>query len=207
MAPGEGKPYASDHVILVPGPTKEVAVIRRKYARFIRARGAIGPYDIARELNAEGIGAAHGGLWSPFSVRKVLTSPKYAGTLVWAKTTQRLRTSPRRQPEDAWVVKEDAFQPIIDRRMFEQAQAVFRRRADHRIPKEKLLRSLQRVLARYGHISPKLMNRRCSSYGLSTYRRYLGSMKNIYDHFGLTYRQGRFSGRLEARKPSGFATR
>ena len=200
LAPGEFKPYPTDHVALVPGPANEIAVVRRIYDRFVRARGSIGPYDIARELNAGGVGAVHGGPWTPFSVRKLLTSRKYAGTLVWARTTQKLRTTVKPQPKSDWVVKEGAFQPIITPRVFEQAQTVFQKRADRRIAKEKLLRSLQGVLARHGRLCSKLMNCGSSSYGLSTYQRYLGSMRNIYDHFGLSYCPGAFGGRIRGEK-------
>jgi len=196
LVPGESKPYAGDHIILVPGPAKEVAVVRRIYDRFIRARGRIGPYDIARELNREGIAAGHGGPWSPFAVKQVLTNPKYAGTLAWARTTQLLRTNSRRKPKGDWIIKEGAYPAIVDQHTFERAHNVFRKRADQRIPKEKLLRSLQRVLDKYGYLSQRLMNRKFSSYGLSTYQRYLGSMQDIYGHFGLTYHKGVFTGRV-----------
>lgn len=195
LSPGEMKPFVSDHVTLVPGPEKELAVLRRIYYRFIRARGTISTYDIARELNNDGIPAVHGGAWSPFLVRKVLKDPKYTGTLVWARTTQRLLTNPKRKPTNEWVIKEQAYEPIIDRDTFEKAQEVFQWRATHVVSEEDLLRGLKRILARYGRISEALVNQKTAGYALSTYQKRFGSMRQVYQLLGCSYQEEIFLAR------------
>ena len=195
LSPGQDKPYATDHVTLVPGPKKEVAILRRIYETFLGGRGNVGPYDIARQLNRDCIPASHGGPWTPFAVRQVLTNPKYAGVLVWAKTTQRLRTKNKRQPRSVWVINEHAYQPIIRKLDFARAQAVFKKRSEKLIPEHALIQNLQKILSRHGELRQSLISRKTGRFGLSTYQRRFGSMQRIYDLFGLQYPAGLFEGR------------
>ena len=160
LANGQCKPYATDHVTLVPGPEKEVALVRRIYDTFLRARGKIGACEIARELNRNGIPAANGGPWSPFAVRQVLTHPKYVGVQIWAKTTQKLRTKMKPTPNNEWIINKQAYEPIIDARTFDRAQALFVKRSERLIPEQELIRSLQRILSRHGELRQGLMNRK-----------------------------------------------
>ena len=201
LAAGQRKPYATDHVVLVPGPKKEVAVVRRIYRMFLRARGNIGPNDIARTLNRDCIPAAGGRPWTPFAVRQVLTHPKYVGALVWARTTQKLRTKPRRQPKNEWVINEHAHEPIVARRDSEQARAVFKKRSERVTPERELIRNLQRILSKHGELKQTLINRKTGSFALSTYQRRFGSMQRLYDLLNLQYPGSRIGGSCWGMQP------
>ena len=55
-------------------------------------------------------------------MRRILTNEEYAGTLVYNRTTQKLRTPSRHNPPDQWVKTADAFAPVVDRAVFDAAQ-------------------------------------------------------------------------------------
>ena len=83
VARGEHKSIATDRVILVPGPAKEIAVVKRIYRDYINRD--MGGNSIAAALNAEGIRSETGRPWSRAMVTRVLTLEKYVGDNVWGK--------------------------------------------------------------------------------------------------------------------------
>ena len=110
-----------------------------------------------------------GGHGLRFTVREVLRNPKYAGVLVWSKSTQKLRTKARPTPNRTGLVNKDAFEPIIDQRTFAAAQSLFKMRANRTIPKQELIRSLKRLLAKYGCLSAAMLERTRGKFSPSTY--------------------------------------
>ena len=197
----EFKPFVRDRVTLVLGPSSEVAVVRHIYRTFLQGRGKVGFSDIANELNQCGTKSDQGGRWTPFTVREVLRNPKYAGVLVWPKSTQKLRTKARPTPKQEWIVDKDAYEPIIDQRTFSRAQSLFKLRANRAIPKAELIRSLKTLLAKQGHLSASMLEANKGKYAPSTYLRRLGTMQDIYALLNLDYSSG-----LLAPRPLAHAT-
>jgi DNA invertase Pin-like site-specific DNA recombinase len=76
--------------------------------------------EIVKELNGEGICGPKGRGWSKTTIHKILTNEAYAGVLVWGKTSVR-----NLEP----VRVEDAWPAIIDKDIFEKAQAMLKSRA------------------------------------------------------------------------------
>ena len=74
---GEVKGVASGRVILVPGPAKEVSLVRRIYRLFIYDKKSV--ESIVRELNGKGK-ECHCALWTGSRIAGILTNPKYVGT-------------------------------------------------------------------------------------------------------------------------------
>jgi len=80
MEPGQRKALHGYRVVLVPGPAEEVQTVRRIHSLFLVA-GMRMP-TIAGVLNAEGVRAERGALWTRQRVRSVLTNEKYAGDMI-----------------------------------------------------------------------------------------------------------------------------
>jgi DNA invertase Pin-like site-specific DNA recombinase len=73
MKPGEQKSLTTDRVVLIPGPRKEVEVVRQIFT--LAALGN-GPSAIARSLNEQGM-TRYGKSWIHATVRDMVTNPKY----------------------------------------------------------------------------------------------------------------------------------
>jgi DNA invertase Pin-like site-specific DNA recombinase len=187
LSSGERKGFPTDRVILVPGPKKEVEQVRNIYRTFIRANGRIGPSHIAEDLNRKGIKAANGNRWTTQSLRELLSNPKYAGMLVWGRTTQKLCTAVVAKPKDTWLVKENAFARLIDQRTFARAQLLLERRARNLVPDAELLRCLRKILSRQGRISRNQLGKKNGAYSNCTYHRRFGSLRRAYDLVGFKY--------------------
>lgn len=86
LAPGERKSIATDRVILVPGPEREVRSVREIFHMFVSERRSI--REIACELNKKRAPYLGGGSkWNYQAVNKILTHPKYAGCSVFGRTS------------------------------------------------------------------------------------------------------------------------
>lgn len=86
---------------------------------------------IARRLNDEGIVNEFGRPRSAFHVKQVLTNDKYAGTLVFNRSTQRLKSSKRLNTPAKWIKVDSAFEAIVSPDKLEQARQERRRRRRH----------------------------------------------------------------------------
>ncbi|MEX2107652.1 MAG: recombinase family protein [Solirubrobacterales bacterium] len=99
---------AQDERELFPDP-KRAWIIKRIYARYM---AGLGLTAIVRELTAEGIKTRHGARWSPTTAREILMNPVYVGLL---RDGEKLITA--------------THEPIIDRKTWEQAQALRKAKA------------------------------------------------------------------------------
>ena len=102
-------PYGYQKAYVQDGPKKRArlelnppldAVVRRMFDMALERKSTL---DIARALNADGIGTAKGKRWSKTRVHQMLTNEVYAGTLVWgmtAKTDNAARSSGKGLPRN-----------------------------------------------------------------------------------------------------------
>src|SRR5271170_4241608 len=90
LARGERKSIATDRVILVPGPTDEIQVVRDIYRMLISEKRTV--HAIARELNQGGIEYDGESKWDYQAVYAVLSHPKYTGCHVFGQTSSKLYT-------------------------------------------------------------------------------------------------------------------
>jgi site-specific DNA recombinase len=89
----------------------EAAVVREVFAAYV---GGTGPAEIARGLGAR---AGSGRAWTALAVRRMLGNPAYAGVLAYGRR------------RDAMLARaEGAFPAIVDRELWEAAQALRRGR-------------------------------------------------------------------------------
>lgn len=181
LAYGERKSIANEHVILVPGPEKEVATVIRIFREF--ADEHKGPTAIAKGLNEDGIRFVTGSRWDVCTVINVLKNPKYLGMQIWGRTSAFLSGPIVPIPEEQWAVCSNAFEPTISPELFGRAQAEFTR-FTHNLTDEQLLERLKPLLAQHGRLSIKLIERSRCCPGATTYHTRFGSMLNVYRRLG-----------------------
>lgn len=102
-------------------------------------------YDIAKELNALNVPSPtesheirqYGKVkrkkrtyWRSDGIRRIIQNPQYIGSAVYGKTKQMLcENIPLHLiPSDQWEIKENAWEPLVERTVYEQAQALVKER-------------------------------------------------------------------------------
>ena len=181
LADGERKSIATDRVILVPGPSEEVQCVRDIYRMLLSERRSV--YGIAGELNRRGIEYSGTSKWDYLAVSNILTHPKYAGCHVYGRTAQKLYTPSIRLARENWTVTPGAYQPIVDRATFDQAQRVLAARTINQSD-DKLLEHLRALLAKKGRLSLALIQSCSYTASPTTYARRFGSLRDAYGRIG-----------------------
>lgn len=176
LEPGEHKGRPTDRIILVPGPKKEVAVIRRMYEMALHMRFG----EIRKVLNAQGVPYLNGRKWTWFGVADVLTNPKYCGCVAWNRTTQKLRSKVRQVPPAEWIIKPGAFAPIINRETFDSVQRAHRNR-NGRKSNEEILGRIKQSVEKTGYLSSDTLARMRGILAPSRCKVRFGSLRKIYE--------------------------
>ena len=172
LAPGEHKSIQTDRVILVPGPAEEVATVRRIYRLFIADRRSEG--EIAHVLNESGAGT-----WSRSTVRQVLTNEKYIGHNVYNRISYKLKEKRVRNPPEALVRRNDAFEAIVEPSDFYTAQGIILER-HRKISNDEMLGRLRELLERHGRLSALLIDEADAGPSSAVYRQRFGSLLEAY---------------------------
>lgn len=180
LAPGEYKSIATDRVILVPGPPREIATVHRIYRDYLE-RG-MGYVAIAKALNREGVQSESGRPWSRAVVKRILISDKYVGDNVWGRSSFKLQIARRRNPRDTWARFDGAFEGIISRSLFEKAQRVRAARAAL-VTNEQVVARLQAIYRKHGRITARLV-KKDGFVGLASVRKRFGSLITAYELAG-----------------------
>jgi DNA invertase Pin-like site-specific DNA recombinase len=178
---GEHKSLTTDRVILVLGPRVEVERVREIFSL---ALGGLGCTAIARDLNQRGKFKRSGRPWYHRDVYNIVTNPKYAGSNVWYRGTQRLREKRSAVEPQRWINKRDAFAPIVDHETFDRAQAALPRRSDSLWSNEEILKKLRRLLASKGYLSESLILRTSGMPGTDTLHHHFGTYRQLYEAVG-----------------------
>jgi DNA invertase Pin-like site-specific DNA recombinase len=165
---GQRKSLEEEHVVLIPGPAEEVAVVRRIFAMAIAGDS---PIKIADTLNVEGVPFAEfRKSWAYQNVRNLIKNPVYTGRNTWGRSNQRLHRKIIHRPPSEWVFRPDAFTRFISQEVFEEAQRALK----HERTDEELLQLLRDVWEKEGSLSQQV---------LATSRRY-PSYTNLRTRFG-----------------------
>jgi DNA invertase Pin-like site-specific DNA recombinase len=179
LSTGERKSIATDRVVLVPGPSSEVFWVREIYRLFISEHRTFA--SIATELDQRGAPSLKGKRWSDHAVKKILTHPKYKGTAIYNRTTERLCSKSRKVPASEWIVVPNAFESLVDPTTFDTAQETLRQKFWHR-SNEQVLEQLKSILKKHGCLSTSILQ----PYGLSPggLNHRFGSLIRAYDLIG-----------------------
>ena len=151
---GQRKSLLTERVILMPGPEDECQIVHWIYDQFI---AGISETDIAIQLNAQGVKTNFGRLWTRGTVCEVLTNEKYVGNNLFNRTSGKMKSKAKPNPESEWVRKERAFEPIVDMERFYTVQGIYRER-NKKTTDEELLQGLRDLYARQGRLSALIID-------------------------------------------------
>lgn len=151
---GQRKSIQNQRVTLTATDSEEAHVVTRIFTDFVEKN--LTEKQIAKALNNEGIRSPGGIGWSRASIRNVLRNEKYLGTIVYNRTTQKLKTPRRPNPEEKWVRTPEAFDGLIESELFERAQSRFQQRKEKYDP-ENMLKGLRAVYDEHQFVRPALL--------------------------------------------------
>jgi DNA invertase Pin-like site-specific DNA recombinase len=180
---GEHKSIQTDRVILVPGPANEVETVRRMYRAFVE-EGKL-EREIAATFNAGGIATDLGRPWTRGTVHQVLINEKYVGNNVWNRVSFKLKKKRVRNSPAMWVRADGVFDPVVDRDLFEAAQAIIRERS-RRLSNEEMLDMLQHLFQARGYLSGLVIDQTDHLPSSSAYQSRFGSLLRAYQLVGFT---------------------
>jgi hypothetical protein len=99
----------------------------------------------------------------------VLTNPKYVGANIYNRRSFKLKHKRVHNPAQMWIWKEDAFEPIVEAAVFEQARTTIEVRHQH-LSDEDLLERLKNLLRTRGKLSGLLIDEMDDMPSSSCYR-------------------------------------
>ncbi len=118
---GEHKQIANERVVFAPKHDETTETVKEIFHLFVEKHYLLP--DIVSYLNQKKILSANGNRWDKSKVIKILTNEIYIGTRIYNKTWGRLKQKSHKNPRSEWVVVPDAFEALIDKIIFEKAQA------------------------------------------------------------------------------------
>jgi len=185
LAHGERKSIATDRVILVPGPAREIEEVRGIFRKFTVDRLSL--KAIAHDLNQRGVPSVQNRHWTHSVVASLLSHPKYAGFNVFNRTTGRLGTAPVAVPASDWVLCPEAHEEIVDAKTFALAQGI-RARTVHKT-NEQLLEGLRSLLATKGKLSNQIIDESDGMPSSRTFAYRFGGLRCACEQIGYDWRQ------------------
>lgn len=178
---GDRKSLQTDRVVLVPGPTEEISVVREIYDRFTR-RGET-ERDIAADLNGRGIYSDFDRPWTRATIHQILTNPKYIGTNVYNRQSFKLKQKRIFNPPEMWIMREGAFESIVSTDAFVQARARIHARHQH-LTNDDMLSRLRTLLSNHGSLSGLLIDEADGMPSSSLYASRFGGLHRAYQLIG-----------------------
>ena len=174
---GEQKSIATDRVVLVPGPAQEVALVQQIYRWFVE--DGLVERHIADLLNERRVLSDLGRPWTRGTVHQILINEKYIGNNVWGRTSFKLKQTHRKNPPEAWIRSEGAFEPIVSADTFAAAQAIIEARV-FRMSDEIMLAKLEQLLRNKGMLSGLIIDEMEDLPSSASYASRFGSLLRAY---------------------------
>lgn len=182
MKSGDRKYLTTDHIRVRPGDTKEIAVVRWIFERFLEVKCET---VVAWELNKAKVPTRPGKPWTRVMVGAILRDESYIGNLVFNRRSWKRRQTRTYNPPEQWIRSEGCIEPIVDRDIFVRANKVIRERRVDLTDEEMLLR-LRKTLLKEGRLSINIIDRTPGLPCVATYQTHFGSMRNLYRLLGYT---------------------
>lgn len=182
MKSGDRKYLTTDHIRIRPGDTKEIAVVRWIFERFLEVKCET---VVAWELNKAKVPTRPGKPWTRVMVGAILRDESYIGNLVFNRRSWKLRQTRTYNPPEQWIRSEGCIEPIVDRDIFVRANKVIRERRVDLTDEEMLLR-LRKTLLKEGRLSINIIDRTPGLPCVATCQTHFGSMRNLYRLLGYT---------------------
>ena len=179
---GQRKSLLTERVVLIPGPDAEREAVLWIYDQFI---AGMNETEIAMQLNAQGIANHFNRPWSRGTVREILTNEKYVGNNVFNRTSGKMKSKAKPNPETEWVRKDLAFERIIDPERFYTVQGIYRER-NKKATDEELLQGLRDLYAKQGRLSALIIDESDFLPPSSLFRTRFGGLLRAYRMIGYT---------------------
>lgn len=200
---GEHKSIQTDRVVLVPGPSEEVAIVRWIYRQFVEDRQD--ENCIARELNQRGIKTDLDRPWTKGTVHQILINEKYIGNNVWNHVSFKLKQKRVVNDPGTWVRADGAFQGIVDPKHFDAARAIIEARSHH-LSNDEMLALLRGLYERTGVLSGLIIDESENCPSSKAYQHRFGGLLKAYKLIGFTpdrdYRYIEINRALRQRHPT-----
>jgi DNA invertase Pin-like site-specific DNA recombinase len=177
LAMGQRKSIQNQRVTLAWGDQNQVATIQRIFREFTESLRSLP--EIADGLNRNAIASPGGGMWDTGKIRRILINELYIGTLVYNRTSQKLKTPTRHNPKGEWIRTAGVFDPIVEQAIFERAQTILSQAALRYGP-EFMLAQLERLLREHEYLRPSLLQSDPAAPSPTTYAKKFGSLDAAY---------------------------
>jgi DNA invertase Pin-like site-specific DNA recombinase len=177
----EQKSIQTDRVVLVPGPSDELRVVRDIYREFVENGRT--ESEISQSLNKLGYRTGMGTAWTRGTVHQVLINEKYIGNNVWNRTSFKLKSDHVTNPQSDWVRAEGVFEAVISPVIFQAAQAIICNRS-YRWTDAQMLESLRTLFLKGGFLSGLVIDEAADVPSSSAYRSRFGSLLRSYGLVG-----------------------
>lgn len=194
---GDQKHLQTDRVVLVPGPAAEIELVREIFDMFVTQH--IGPTHIARHLNGRGLRNTRGNQWTTNNIFKLLKNRSYIGELVFNRTSQRLLSKRRPNPRSEWIVKEGAYEPILERGIFERAQRILAHSWSY--TDGELLNYLTAALCVHGRLTSGIIRARTFGPSINAYYYRFGTLAKAFASVGYDRKRRKLVGDPAYRPP------
>jgi DNA invertase Pin-like site-specific DNA recombinase len=178
---GQHKALQSDHVVFVPGPSKEIAVVRRIFRLY--ANYGMGFADIAKYLNRSGIKTQGGGPWSDVPIKRILENEAYIGNYVYGRTKCKLKGKLYAAPPEEWVRCDGALPAIVPKKTFMQARHRMGN-ADTNRSDEYYLIPLRALFKRNGYLTGSMIDAEPDMLSANAYGWRFQGVTNAYARVG-----------------------
>jgi hypothetical protein len=126
-----------------------------------------------------------------------LTSPKYIGTTVYNRTSNKLSEGTVLNPRDQWVCREDAVKPLVKPHVFLEARNIVKRRS-YRPDNYEILEQLSALLKRTGKLSQRIISKEKDLPCVGAIMRRFRSLLVVYELIG--YKPMRDCGGIASRR-------
>jgi len=202
LAKGEHKSIQTDRVVLVPGPPKEIAIIKEIFHSFVEKQ--MSETEIAQSLNTRGAMTDQHRPWTRGTVHQILVNEKYIGNNVWNRSSFKLKKRRVKNEPDAWIRAEGVFEGIVETSLFAAANAIINARS-RKLTEEEMLQGLRDVFEARGFLSGLVIDEIETLPSSSVYRSRFGSLLRAYRLVGFKpyrdYRYIEINRRLRALHP------
>ena len=105
---------------------EEAELVKEIYRLYLENRSF---YFVTLKLNEEGKRTRKDELWSPNSIRRILTSPTYYGELVYNKRSNTFRGELKRNPKEKYIKGIGTHKPLVTKEMFDKVQEIVKQQA------------------------------------------------------------------------------
>ena len=177
LNPGQRKGIQNQRVTLVEGDPAQVATVQRIFHEFVEDGHS--EYKIAEGLNKDGVVSPGGRRWGAGSVLSRIRNETYLGTLLYNKTSKKLKTPMVHNPVEKWIRTPEAFEGIISDVLFARAQEILEERR-RRYDPDRMLIQLQSLYKQFGMARSSLTRVQEEMLPASSYARQFGSWDQAF---------------------------